>query len=94
MSAHWLPKLDSITVHPGERWSLDQQLPTARVFGEPIPADVAILESHCVTFGTIRLRFGDGSDVTCTLSLPTQPQRWIRCDRATGTPLGRPPSFA
>lgn len=86
----WLPKLESITVHPAERWNLDEQLPTALVYGEPLPDDVTIWESELVTVGTLRLHFADGTDVACTLGPPPSrgPQRWIKCDPATGTPYG------
>jgi hypothetical protein len=81
----WLPKLETISVHPGERWKLDEQLPTARVYGEPIPADVAIVESEVVTVGTLRMHFADGSDVACTLGKPPpEPQQWIKCDPVSG----------
>lgn len=83
-----LPKPETITVHPGERWNLDAQLPTALVFGERIATDITIAESYAVTFGTIRLHFDDGTDVTCTLGkAPPEPQRWIKCDPVTGMPL-------
>lgn len=89
MSAPWLPKLESITVHPAERASLEQQLPTALVYGEMIEAGVTIVESAAVTPGTILLHFGDGADVTCTLGYPPpEPQRWIKCDPATGMAHG------
>ena len=89
-SRRGLPKLESITVHPDERWNLDEQLPTALVFGNPIPDDVTIWENEIVTFGTIRLHFDNWKDVACTLGPPPGqgPQRWIICDPATGTPYG------
>jgi hypothetical protein len=78
MSALRYPQVESITVHPGERWNLDQQLPTALVYGQPIPEGVTVIESAGVTLGTIRLRFDDGKDVTCTLGdPPPAPQRWL-----------------
>ncbi len=89
----WPPKLASITVHPGERPNLNERLPTATVFGEPIPHDTTITESAAMTPGTIRLQFNDGTDITCTLGKPPpQPQQWIRCDTVTGPwpdPFGR-----
>lgn len=85
-----LPRLKSITVHPGNRASLDAQLPTALVFGQMIPADVQVIESVGVELYTLRLHFDDYPDVTCTLGEPPpEPQRWIRCDPLTGTPLGQ-----
>lgn len=82
----WLPKLESITVHPADRPNLDEQLPTARVYGEPVPADTPILEDVGLTLGTIRVRIG-GRDHTVTLSrLPEA--RWLLCDPVTGLPHG------
>jgi hypothetical protein len=78
------PAAESLTVHPVDRRYLDDQIPTARVFGEPLPDGCLILENPNVTPGTIRLRI-EGDDITVTLGEPPQP-RWIRCD-----PLGETP---
>lgn len=84
---HWrAPVAESLTVHPADRPYLDEQLPTARVFGEPLPDGCLILEDPSVCLGTVRLRV-EGNDITATLGKPPEP-RWIRCDPITGTPVG------
>lgn len=81
------PVLESITCHPANRHALDAQLPTARVFGEPLPAGTLILESVSVHIGTLRLRI-EGEDTTVTFG--AQPEvRWLRADPATGLPIGQ-----
>jgi hypothetical protein len=78
--------LESITCHPGDRARLEKQLPTARVFGEPLPDGTLILESIGVQLGTLRLRI-EGEDITVTLGdPPPEPQRWMRVD-----PFSLPP---
>lgn len=85
------PVLESITCHPGDRARLDEQLPTARVFGEPLPDGTLILESIGVQLGTLRLRI-EGEDMTVAFPPPPPaPQRWIRCDQF-GLPLGPTPA--
>lgn len=75
------PVVESVTVHPADRLYFDEQLPTARAFGEPLPDGCLILESPNVARGTIRVRI-EGDDTTVTLGKPPEP-RWVRCD-----PLG------
>lgn len=83
----WRPPVaESLTVHPADRSALNGQLPTARVYGEPLPDGCLILEDPRMTPGTLRVRI-EGSDLTVTLGLPPTP-RWVRCDPATGIPLG------
>jgi len=84
---YWLPAPESITVHPAERHYLNEQLPTARVYGEPIPPECQIIESVAITYGTIRIRI-DGADITVTLGRMPEP-RWLIADPISGLPLGR-----
>lgn len=77
----WRPPVaESLTVHPVDRACLDEQLPTARVYGEPLPDGCLILEDPRMTPGTLRVRI-EGSDITVTLGEPPEP-RWVRCDGA------------
>lgn len=80
------PAPESITVHPADRDNFNQQLPTATIYGEPIPADCPVLEDPNLTLGTIRVRI-HGSDMVATPGLPPEP-KWIRCDPYTGIPYG------
>lgn len=81
----WRPPVcESLTVHPADRQHLDEQLPTARVFGEPLPDGCLILENPNVAPGTLRVRI-EGADHIVTLGQPPEP-RWERCD-PHGTPL-------
>jgi hypothetical protein len=80
------PVLESITCHPFDRARLDEQIPTARVFGEPLPDGTLILESVGVQLGTLRLCI-EGNDMTVNFPQPYEPQRWVRCDSFTGLPL-------
>lgn len=88
MSPPWKPPApESITCHPADRPNLDEQLPTARVYGEPLPPGVPILEDGGVTLGTIRVRI-EGREHSVTLGrLPEA--RWLYCDPVTGLPIGR-----
>lgn len=83
---YWVPVPECITVHPADRAELDRQLPTARVYGQPIPAGLPIVESVAVPPGAIRIRI-NGSDVTCTLGRAPEP-RWLIADPVTGRPMG------
>lgn len=84
---HWRPPAaESLTVHPADRPYLDEQLPTARIYGEPLPDGCLILEDPMVTPGTLRVRI-EGSDIVATLGKPPEP-RWLRCDPITGRVLG------
>ncbi len=78
------PVVESLTIHPADRHYLNEQLPTARVFGEPLPDGCLILENPSVTLGTLRLRI-EGKDTTVTLGQPPKP-RWERCDPLDGLP--------
>lgn len=80
------PVVESLTVHPADRACLNEQIPTARAFGEPLPDGCLILESPDVTRGTLRLRV-EGADVVATLGRPPEP-RWVLCDPQTGFPNG------
>ncbi len=80
------PVLESITCHPGDRARLNEQLPTARVYGAPLPDGTLILESIGVHLGTLRLRI-EGDDTTVTFPPPDAPQKWVRCDEF-GLPFG------
>ena len=88
MPEMWPPTPESITVHPADRPNLDEQLPTARVYGEPVPSATPILEDAGMTPGTVRVRI-DGRDYTCTLGRRPEP-RWLICDPITGRPLADP----
>lgn len=82
----WRPPVaESLTVHPGDRPYLDEQLPTARVYGEPLPDGCLILEDPRMTPGTLRVRI-EGEDIVVTLGQPPEP-RWVRCDPASGLPI-------
>lgn len=84
---YWRPPVaESLTVHPSDRPYLDEQLPTARVYGEPLPDGCLILEDPRMTPGTLRVRI-EGKNLTVTLGQPPEP-RWVRCDEHTGIPLG------
>ena len=72
------PVVESLTVHPADRRRLDEQIPTARAFGESLPDGCLILENPNITPGTIRVRI-EGEDTTATLGDPPTP-RWICCD--------------
>lgn len=67
------PVVESLTVHPVDRQYLDEQLPTVRTFGEPLPNGCLILENASVARGTIRLRI-EGKDTTVTLGRPPEPR--------------------
>lgn len=82
----WRPPVAESLTHPVDRRHLDEQLPTARVFGDPLPDGCLILEDPRMTPGTIRLRI-EGNDITVTLGEPPNP-RWIRCDPLGETPFG------
>lgn len=82
----WYPVPESITCHPADRPELDRQLPTARVYGQPVPSGLPILESVAVPMGTIRVRI-DGKDITVTLGHHPD-ARWLLADPITGLPLG------
>lgn len=79
------PVLESITCHPFDRPALNAQLPTARVFGEPLPDGTLILESISVQLGTLRLRI-EGHDMDVTLGRMPTP-RWVRVDPCTFRPV-------
>lgn len=81
------PTPESITIHPADRTEFNRQLPTARVYGQPLPPDLPIHESVAVPIGAIRIRI-DGKDITCTLGHAPEP-RWLIADPITGLPLGR-----
>lgn len=86
----WRPPVcESLTVHPTDRPSLEEQVPTARVFGEPLPDGCLILEDPSMTPGTLRARI-EGNDMTVTLGKPPEP-RWVKCDPAGGLPVGAAP---
>lgn len=76
------PVVESVTVHPADGQLFNEQMPTARAFGEPLPDGCLILGSPSVTPGTIRLRI-EGEDTTVTLGKPAAP-RWIRCEQLGG----------
>lgn len=81
----WRPPVaESLTVHPADRQRLNEQIPTAHVFGAPLPDGCLILEDPGMVPGTLRLRV-EGNDITVTFA-PTDP-RWVRCD-PMGMPLG------
>jgi len=83
----WRPPVaESLTVHPVDRPYLNEQIPTARVYGEPLPDGCLILEDPRMTPGTLRVRI-EGDDITVTLGRAPKP-RWVRCDPATGVPPG------
>lgn len=83
----WRPPVcESITVHPADRMYLDEQLPTARVYGEPLPDGCLILEDPSMTPGTLRVRI-EGCDTVVTLGQAPEP-RWVKCDPASGLPVG------
>lgn len=89
----WRPPVaESLTVHPADRPYLNERLPTARVYGEPLPDGCLILEDPHMTPGTLRVRI-EGDDLTVTLGEPPEP-RWVRCDPFTGRPLAEPGSVA
>lgn len=79
------PVLESITCHPFDRPRLDEQIPTARVFGEPLPDGTLILESIGVQLGTLRLCI-EGQDMEVTFPWPYEPQRWVRCGSLADQP--------
>lgn len=82
----WRPPVcESLTVNPADRPHIDEQLPTARVYGEPLPDGCLILEDPRMTPGTLRVRI-EGNDFTVTLGRTPEP-RWVKCDPATGLPL-------
>jgi hypothetical protein len=83
----WRPPVtESLTVHPADRQHLNKQLPTARIYGEPLPDGCLILEDPTMTVGTLRVRI-EGHDITVTLDRAPAP-RWMRCDPVTGLPPG------
>lgn len=83
----WRPPVcESLTVHPADRPYLDEQLPTARVYGEPLPDGCLILEDPSMVPGTLRVRI-EGQDTVVTLGRSPEP-RWVRCDPITGLPVG------
>lgn len=87
---HWRPPVaESLTVHPVDRQRLNEQIPTARVYGELLPDGCLILEDPGMVPGTLRLRI-EGSDTTVTFA-PAEP-RWVKCDPLTGIPVGAGPS--
>jgi hypothetical protein len=82
----WPPAPESLTIHPADRRNLDEQVPSARVYGEPVPTSTPIIEDPNMMPGTLRVRV-DGRDVTCTLDRLPAP-RWLICDPVTGWPPG------
>ncbi|HEU5429549.1 MAG TPA: hypothetical protein VFU74_21900 [Actinocrinis sp.] len=83
----WRPPVcESITCHPVDRPYLNEQLPTARVYGEPLPDGCLILEDPRMTRGTLRVRI-EGRDMVVTLGQAPEP-RWVKCDPVTGVPIG------
>lgn len=85
--ARQYPAPESITIHPADRAEFNRQLPTARVYGQPLPPGLPIFESVAVPIGAIRIRI-NGADITVTLGRAPTP-RWLIADAATGLPLGR-----
>jgi hypothetical protein len=84
----WYPIPESLTIHPADRANLNEQLPTAKVYGQPIHGNTPIIEDPGMTRGTLRIRI-QGSDITVTLGHGPKP-RWERCNPYTGLPIGEP----
>lgn len=80
------PTPESITIHPADRANFNQQLPTATIYGEPIPDHCPIIEDPGLTPGTIRVHI-HGSNMVATLGLPPEP-KWLLCNPYTGIPYG------